>query len=154
MGYRNGEWPWKFYWEQVAEVRKLLVRFVEELGSIDVEKYLRICEQLGQEPDPEKMPLDASVFPEEIQVAFFMYNLVSERWEGMSGTYMGKNWVECQHLFDVYEIDNPREILFFMQMYDGIIITRRAEDATRKRKAEEQKRQQASGKTYTHNVRG
>ena len=41
-----------------------------------------------------------------------------------------------------------------MQLYDGIIITRRAEDATRKRKAEEQKRQQASGKNYTHNVRG
>jgi len=100
------------------------------------------------------MPLDASVFPEEIQVAFFMYNLVSERWEGMSGTYMGKNWIECQHLFDVYEIQNPREILFFMQMYDGIIITRRAEDASRKRKADEQKRQQASGKNYTHNVRG
>ena len=43
---------------------------------MDVEKYLRICEQLGQEPDPTKMPLDSSGFQEENQVAFFMFSLM------------------------------------------------------------------------------
>tara|TARA_B100000287_G_scaffold430246_1_gene485121 strand:- start:13357 stop:13659 length:303 start_codon:yes stop_codon:yes gene_type:complete len=100
------------------------------------------------------MPLDASAFPEEVQVAFFMYNSVSDRWDGMSGTYMGKNWVETPQLFDLYKIENPKEILFFMQLYDGVLISRRAQEAERKRKAEERKKQQASGKNYTHNVRG
>ena len=31
--------------------------------------------QLGQEPDPSKMPLNPSDFPEEVQVAFFMFSL-------------------------------------------------------------------------------
>ncbi len=41
-----------------------------------------------------------------------------------------------------------------MQLYDGVLISRRAQEAERKRKAEERKKQQASGKNYTHNVRG
>ena len=45
---------------------------------MDKEKYLRLCEQLGQEPDPAKMPLEISVFPEEVQVAFFVYDRLSE----------------------------------------------------------------------------
>ena len=56
------------------------------------------------------MPLDASVFPEEIQVAFFMHNLISDKWDGMSGTYLGKNWIETVQIFDIYEIENKKEI--------------------------------------------
>jgi hypothetical protein len=52
-----------------------------------------LCEQLGQDPDPNKMPLEASAFPYEVQVAFFMFDLLSDRWDGMSGTYLGKDWV-------------------------------------------------------------
>jgi len=100
------------------------------------------------------MPLDASVFPEEIQVAFFMHQLISDRWDGMSGTYLGKNWVETVQIFDLYEIENKKEILYFMQMYDGVIMKYRSDEQQVKRKAEERKRQQASGKTYTHNVKG
>tara|TARA_B100001059_G_scaffold226925_1_gene256034 strand:+ start:6401 stop:6703 length:303 start_codon:yes stop_codon:yes gene_type:complete len=100
------------------------------------------------------MPLDASVFPEEIQVAFFMHQLISDRWDGMSGTYMGKNWIETTQIFDLYKIENKKETLYFMQMYDGVIMKYRSDEQQVKRKAEERKRQQASGKTYTHNVKG
>ena len=100
------------------------------------------------------MPLDASVFPEEIQVAFFMLQLISDRWDGMSGTYMGKNWIETTQIFDLYKIENKKETLYFMQMYDGVIMKYRSDEQQVKRKAEERKRQQASGKTYTHNVKG
>ena len=37
-----------------------------------------LCEQLGQEPDPDKMPLELSDFPGEVQVAFFMFSLLPE----------------------------------------------------------------------------
>lgn len=100
------------------------------------------------------MPLEASVFPEEVQVAFFMHQLISEKWDGMSGTYLGKNWGETAQIFELYEIDNKKDILYFMQLYDGVIIKYRADAQEKKRKAEERKRQQASGKTYTHNVKG
>ena len=38
------------------------------------------------------MPLSQSEFPIEVQVAFFVFDLLSDVWEGMSGTYMGKDW--------------------------------------------------------------
>ncbi len=100
------------------------------------------------------MPLEASVFPQEVQVAFFMHQLISDRWEGMSGTYLGKNWIETVQIFDLYEIENRKEILYFMQLYDGTIMKYRSDEQQAKRKAEERKRQQASGKTYAHNVKG
>ena len=50
------------------------------------------------------MPLEASAFPYEVQVAFFMFDLLSDRWDGMSGMYLGKDWV-LQFLFKQYKFD-------------------------------------------------
>jgi hypothetical protein len=41
-----------------------------------------------------------------------------------------------------------------MKMYERVIVSDRAENQERKRKAEDRKRQQGAGKTYTHNVKG
>ena len=51
------------------------------------------------------MPLDSSVFPEEVQVAFFIFNLLSDNWEGMSGTYLGKDWSNIIEIFKLHGID-------------------------------------------------
>lgn len=114
-----------------------------------------MCEQLGQEPDPAKMPLESSSFPEEVQVAFFIYGLLSDRWDGMSGTYLGKDWNSLEYIFKIYEIENQKEIFFFLKIYENLLISYRAEEADKKRKAEERKAKSAGGgKNYTHNVRG
>ena len=126
---------------------------MQEQGTMDVEKYLRICEQLGQVPDPAKMPLESSAFPEEVQVAFFMFDLLSDRWDGMSGTYLGKDWSTCLQLFEVYEVEDTKNTIFFMKLYEAVLMKHRMEEQDRKRKAAERKQQQA-GKTYAHNVRG
>ena len=99
------------------------------------------------------MPLDISTFPDEVQVAFFMFNLLSDRWEGMSGSYMGKDWSHCEHLFSLYEVEEPTIIMYFMIMFEILLVGHSLEEAERKRKAEERKKQTA-GKTFTHNVRG
>ena len=121
---------------------------------MDVDKYLLVCEQLGQEPDPTKMPLSPSDFPEEVQVAFFMFSLLPDYWEGMSGTYMGKHWNGIEYFFNLYDVDNPRTILYIMKMYEGKIIESRAEKAEKQRKAAERKAATSGGKQYTHNVKG
>jgi len=120
---------------------------------MDVDKYLRICEQLGQVPDPDKMPLEVTVFPVEVQVAFFMFDLLPDRWDGMSGTYLGKDWSQSAHLFNLYKPDEERVVLYFMKVYESLVMKQRIETQEQKRKAEERKQQQA-GKTYTHNVQG
>ncbi len=99
------------------------------------------------------MPLNSSAFPEEVQVAFFIFSLLSDYWEGMSGTYMGKHWNGIDYLFKLYEIENPTVVFFFMKLYENKIINYRAEEADKKRKAEERKANSAGGgKNYTHNV--
>jgi len=112
-----------------------------------------LCEQLGQEPDPTKMPLELSDFPEEVQVAFFMFSLLPDHWEGMSGTYMGKYWDGLDYFFKVYEVENQKVILYLMKLYENILVSHRAEQSEQKRKAEE-RRAKSGGKTYAHNIKG
>lgn len=99
------------------------------------------------------MPLTEQSFPAEVQVAFFMFNLLSDVWEGMSGTYLGKDWSSCSLIFDIYEIENRKETLYFMKMYERTIMSYRAEQAERTRKEQERKAK-SGGKEYTHNVKG
>ena len=114
---------------------------------------MRLCEQLGEEPDPAKMPLEPSDFPEEVQVAFFMFSLLPDHWEGMSGTYMGKYWDGIDYFFKLYEVENPRQILYFMKLYESEIVSYKAQKTEQKRKADERKAK-SGGKNYTHNVKG
>lgn len=101
------------------------------------------------------MPLEPSSFPAEVQVAFFIYGLLSDNWEGMSGTYLGKHWDSLEYIFDLHEVDNRKEVFLFMKLYESQIIKYRMEQQERKRKAEERKAKSAGGaKNYTHNVRG
>ena len=120
---------------------------------MDVDKYLRLCEQLGEEPDSERMPLDYADFPAEVQVAFFIFGFLEDRWEGMSGSYMGKNWSNLEYLFTLYEVQEPRTVLQVMKLYEQILVSHRADEAEKRRKAEE-RRSSSGGKNFTHNVKG
>jgi len=108
---------------------------------------------MGVLPDPTKMPLGPSDFPDEVQVAFFMFDLLSDTWEGTSGSYLGKNWAHCEHIFSIHGVSDPTVTLYFMKLYEHIIMRYRLEKQEERRKQSERKSQQG-GKTYTHNVRG
>ena len=77
-----------------------------------------MCEQLGQEPDPEKMPPALENYPYEVQLAFFIYSLLQDTWDGMSGMYMGKNMSGLGELLDIYEIEDRKTVVFFMKHID------------------------------------
>ena len=100
------------------------------------------------------MPLDASSFPIEVQVAFFIFDLLSDNWEGMSGSYLGKDWADVNYLMELYEVESPKEVIFFAKTYERLLMAYRAEEAEKKRKAEERKSRAGGNKTYTHNVKG
>jgi hypothetical protein len=101
------------------------------------------------------MPLDSSVFPEEVQVAFFIFSLLTDNWEGMSGTYMGKSWDSIEYIMSLYEIDDPKTVFRFMKMYEIELVNYRAQESEKRRKAEERKsKSSGGGKNYTHNVKG
>tara|TARA_R110002153_G_scaffold262289_5_gene423107 strand:- start:120 stop:422 length:303 start_codon:yes stop_codon:yes gene_type:complete len=100
------------------------------------------------------MPLLSSDFPEEVQVAFFMFSLLPDYWEGMSGTYMGKHWNGIEYFFQLYGVQDPKTILYIMKIYEGEIVSYRSEQAENKRKAEERRSNASGGGNFTHNVKG
>lgn len=114
---------------------------------------MRICEELGEEPDPNKMPLDTADFPADVQVAFFIFGLMEDIWDGMSGMYMGKNWHNIPYFLDLYEVENPKEMIYILKMYEDTLVSYRAETSEKKRKADERRRS-SGGKQYTHNFKG
>lgn len=55
------------------------------------DKYLLICDQLGQEPSEEKCPPDFSDFPVTLQQAIEVFNKLGDRVYPEIG-YMGKDY--------------------------------------------------------------
>ena len=66
---------------------------------------------------------------------------------------MGKDWASCSHMFDIYEVEDRPVIVYFMKLYEHLIIAQRLQEQEQKRKAADRKQQQ-TGKTYTHNIQG
>ena len=62
------------------------------------------------------MPLEASSFPYEVQVAFFVFDLLSDRWDGMSGMYLGKDWSSATFLIEAYKIEDIPVVVYFAKV--------------------------------------
>jgi hypothetical protein len=108
-------------------------------------------ERLGREPDPEKAPLEMGDFPAEVQYAFSIYNLLPDRWDGMNGIYLGKDWAPLGALFDIYNIDNQAVSVYFikyMEYYNSKSINDKAE---KQRKARDSKASRGTSGTIQVN---
>lgn len=106
---------------------------------------------MGQEPDPEKMPLTESDFPYEVQVAFFMYRFLTDKWDGASGAYFGKDWAPIEAYFNLYEIEDRKVVFEFMKIIESHAIDYQNDVTAKKRKQAERS---SGGKNYAHNVKG
>ena len=107
-------------------------------------EYLIVCDRLGKEPDPNKMPMNFGSFPYEVQLAFLLYDHLPDRWEGMSGSYLGKDWSALGTLLDAYEVKERKVIIFFIKALDNInsrLINKSLEDERKKRDRKSQAKQ-------------
>ena len=128
----------KFYQDQVKKVLGLIKKQYTQ-GQLEYDTYLDICEQKGIEPDPNEMPPTLEDYPSEVQVAFLLHNLLPDRWEGMSGSYLGKDYSCLNLLFETWEVEDKKTCMFFIkhiEMYNSQQINEKLES---KRKAEERK---------------
>ena len=88
-----------------------------------------MCEQLGQEPDPDEMPPELKDFPLEIQEAFLVHAMLPDRWDGASGSYMGKDWSPLQTLLDIWGIEDKRTVVYFLkhiETYNSNVINKKS----------------------------
>lgn len=61
------------------------------------------------------MPPEMSSYPLEVQEAFFLHRMLSDKWDGMSGYYQGKDMTALSTYIKVYEISNPPQTLYFLK---------------------------------------
>lgn len=86
------------------------------------EQYLDMMFQLGREPDNNEIPWEEEDFPFEVQQALTIYNMMPDRWEGMSGSYMGKEYSSLASLFSIYGIEeaDKLDVLTLIKWIDNI----------------------------------
>lgn len=77
--------------------------------GITKERYLLMCEQLGEPVDYEKMPVDASDLPYYVHLAYEIFGRLPDIRVGMDAVFAGKDLTSLPVFFDVYEIDCPSD---------------------------------------------
>jgi hypothetical protein len=83
-------------------------------------QYLEMMEQMGEEPDWEKCPVDWEDFPECVIDAVNIYNQLGAR-VGAEVGFIGKDYTNFKFLLDLYGIDNPtftHEVCIMMESRD------------------------------------
>ena len=79
------------------------------------------------------------MYPYEVQMAFFIYSLLQDTWDGMSGMYMGKSWSGMGELLDIYEIEDKKTVVYFLRHIDGERMYSINQEVKRKQDAEKRK---------------
>ena len=64
-----------------------------------------MCEMMGSEPLEEEMPLERQDLALETQLVLNMYDKMPAKWEGMSGTYLGKDLLLLPALCKEFKIN-------------------------------------------------
>lgn len=83
--------------------------------------YLTMCEQMGQEPNPDKIPPDLDDFPLEIQKGIALFNQLGDRIYPEVG-YVGKDYSGLQAYIDAYEIEDKALFIELLARLDQKLI--------------------------------
>lgn len=77
-------------------------------------------EEQGMEVDWDAIPPEEEIdFPVEFQYAFQVWNLLSDQWDGMSGTYFGKQMSGIKDIMELLEISDQKEVLKLVSIIDS-----------------------------------
>jgi hypothetical protein len=101
------------------------------------ERYLKMCEQLGKEPDPEEMPPDWEDFPDIVILAFNTFNVLGDRVYPDIG-YVGKDFTNLPFYLDIHGIEDEELFLEILNYLESRAI-KQSQDAL-KREREKLKR--------------
>ena len=85
------------------------------------------------------MPPILEDYPLEVQVAFLLHDLLPDRWEGMSGSYMGKDFSSIGTLLDIWKVKDKKTCLYFIKHIEARNTDKINKAQERKRKASENK---------------
>ena len=75
-------------------------------------------EENGMEVDWSTLDEDDVVFPFEIQEAFQVWGYLTDQWDGMSGTYFGKQMAGIKDVMELLEVSNQKEVFKLVKIID------------------------------------
>lgn len=74
---------------------------------------------MGWEPKEEDIPKDPSDLSYDSQLALIVFNSLPDNWEGMSGTWMGKDYSGLLALLDIYEVEDRRRVFELLKICEA-----------------------------------
>lgn len=106
---------------------------------MDKDKYLNLCEQMGEDPDPKRCPPDFEDFPLILQQSIELFNRLGDRVYPDIG-YMGKDYSAVDLQMEAIGITDHKDIVAeALVRLDAHMIKRSAEQLKQARKAAEKK---------------
>jgi len=85
------------------------------------DQYILMCEQMGWEPKEEELPQDGSNLSLECQQALTVLISLPDIWEGMNGTWLGKDYSGLGTIMDIYEIDDRRAVFTLLKEAESLL---------------------------------
>ena len=85
------------------------------------ERYFEICSQMGDEPNPDRIPPDVEDFPLDVQRALILFNKLGDRVLPDIG-YLGKDYSQVPTLMEVYEVEDKKLFLEALLRLDARLI--------------------------------
>jgi len=86
---------------------------------MNAEQYIDMCEQMGWEVDESQLPKDPSDLPLEAQQALILLNSLPDNWEGMNGTWLGKDYSGLGTIMDIYEISDRKTVFELLKVAES-----------------------------------
>ena len=76
---------------------------------------------MGWEPKEEDLPQDGSNLSLECQQTLTILNALPDNWEGMNGTWLGKDYSGLSAVMDIYEIESRREVFELLKEAESML---------------------------------
>lgn len=76
---------------------------------------------MGWEPKEEELPQDGANLSLECQQALTILNALPDNWEGMNGTWLGKDYSGLSAVMDIYEVESRREVFELLKEAESIL---------------------------------
>lgn len=96
------------------------------------ERYFKMCEQLGQEPNPEEIPPDIEDFPEITVQAMTTFSSLGDRIFPDIG-YLGKDFTTLPYYIEMYDIQDTELFLELLTYLESRAIKASQEQLKRER---------------------
>ena len=76
---------------------------------------------MGWEPKEEELPQDGTNLSLECQQALTILNALPDNWEGMNGTWLGKDYSGLGTVMGIYEIESRREVFELLKEAESVL---------------------------------